>query len=463
MNQISSISSEPIAFSPDAEQQVLGAALVAVSSLSEISSHGGAELFHDPVHQGIYELMREKHKRGELVSPVSLADWANEHPGVKELGGAPYLVRMAGAAVSRSQLPYQCEFLADLRAKRGVYDAVRAVQDDIRAGDAACDVILARLDAAISAVDVKGQAQTVSMLKAVTIAMENAIAAQSGDFKGIVPTGIESLDEYVGGFRSGELILLGGRPSMGKTSVALNVALNAARAGHPVIICSLEMNPEAMAVRAISEQTAQHHKAVAYRDILGGNVVDWQMEAVAEAAREIAALPIQFLTREFSDIGSMKAGVIQAQKAMGQKAALLVIDYAQLLKTQAKSRYEQITEISIELKALAGKMGFPVLALSQLSRALEQRDDKRPMLSDLRESGQLEQDADTVLFCYRDEYYLEREKPEFDDIESMTGWEDAMKRSRNKLEIIVAKQRQGPIGTANVMCNVALNRIWERV
>lgn len=461
MNQFSPVKAiEP--HNIEAEQQVLGAVLLRNGTFDAVKAAGGDGLFFDPVHSAIYSLIEDRLGRGMMVSPVSLSDWAKSHKGLVELGGAEYLARLAGSAVATSFVSDYCGILADLTAKRGLIQAIDAVRDDVSEGSTPSDAIIAKLDQSISKLNIKGQSKTVSMLRAVTVAMEQAVAAQAGDHGGLVQTGIKSLDEYLGGFRAGQLILLGGRPSMGKTSVALNVALNAARAGHPVIICSLEMNPEDLAIRAISEQTAQNHKAVAYRNIIGGDIPDWQMENVAEAAREIAELPIEFLTREFSDIGSMKAGVVQAQKALGAKAGLLVIDYAQLLKTPAKSRYEQITEISIELKALSGKMGFPILALSQLSRALEQRDDKRPMLSDLRESGQLEQDADTVLFCYRDEYYLERDKPEDGEVDAQEAWSDAMNRSKNKLEIIVAKQRQGAIGTANVMCNVALNRIWER-
>jgi len=449
--------------SVEAEQVVLGALLLSLDGLHEAKSRGGTRLFYDPVHESIFALICEKEKRGELVSPVALAEWAKGNDAFSDLGGPGYLARLAGAATTASQFPYYIDMLADLSAKRGVQKALTVASDGIADGDSRCDAIIARLDADIAALDVQGGAQTVSMLRAVTVAMQNALAAKQGERSGLVPTGIGRLDDMVGGFRPGELILLGGRPSMGKSSVALNIALNAARSGTPVIICSLEMNPEAMAVRAISEETGRQGKAVTYREILNGSIVDWQMDAATEAAKKVAELPIQFLTREFSDLASMRAGVVQAQKVLGGKAGLLVIDYAQLLRSQAKSRYEQITEISIELKALAGKMNLPVLALSQLSRALEQRDEKRPMLSDLRESGQLEQDADTVLFCYRDEYYLERDKPEAGlDEGALEAWQDAMERARNRLEIIVAKQRQGPIGTANVMCNVALNRIWER-
>lgn len=440
---------------------MLGALLIDNEKLPTAMGHGGTDLFYDPVHEWLFLLIAEKVKRGELASPVSLAELVRHNEGFNQLGGPPYLARLAGASISSFAFEDYCDLLADLHAKRAIAQALDRAQDDITTGVDSCDIVVARMEASIAAVNVQGQAKTVSMMKATTLALEQADAAWRGELKGMVPTGIESLDDYVTGFRSGELILLGGRPSMGKTSVALNIALNVARTGKPVIICSLEMNPEAMAVRAISEQSAQDCNAVSYRDIIGGNVADWQMGNVVEAAKKVAELPIQFLTREFSDLGSMKAGVVQAKKALGGKPALMVIDYAQLLKTPAKSRYEQITEISIYLKAMAGQMGFPILALSQLSRSLEQREDKRPMLSDLRESGQLEQDADTVLFCYRDEYYIERERPDEENHREVEAYNAALDASRNKLEIIVAKQRQGPIGTAHVKCNVSLNRIWE--
>jgi len=229
-----------------------------------------------------------------------------------------------------------------------------------------------------------------------------------------------------------------------------------------VVICSLEMNPEAMALRAISEASASSRASVAYSDIRQGNMSESQAKAAVEAAQRVSDLPITFLSREFSDIGSLMSGAKRAKKQLRDNMKLLVIDYAQLLRAPGNSRYEQITNISIALKSLAGQLGVPVLALSQLSRQLESREDKRPMMSDLRESGQLEQDADAVLFCYREEYYLEREEPDAsEDIESHADWQAAMTAQRNRLDIIVAKQRQGAIGTAHVRCNPALNLIWE--
>lgn len=315
-----------------------------------------------------------------------------------------------------------------------------AAHHAITQGEDKADQIAARLEAALILVaDADGRVAPVSMLKATTLALEQAHDAYHGRTGDCIASGIGALDEILGGFYPGELIILGGRPSMGKTGIALSIALNAARAGHGVVIASLEMNPEAMAMRALSEATAQSGHAVSYASLRRGTFTQSQGERLKQVTEGVAKLPITFLPRQYSDIGALYAGARQVQRAMGGAMRLLIVDYAQLLRSQAKGRYEQITEISIALKALSGRLNVPVIALSQLSRQVEQRDDKRPMLSDLRESGQLEQEADAVLFCYRDEYYLEREKPDDHDFDALGDWQAAMERVRNRLEIIVAK------------------------
>lgn len=354
----------PTTFCVEAEQTVLGSILIDNSHVSIVAERGGSDLFHDPAHREIWRRCSELERDGILASPVSLREWFDAQPWSKDLGGAAYLARMAG--VSNSQVSYYADYLRELHNKRQIMHAIDQARTDALQGEVPAAHISERLIATLSAVEGGRAAKLVSMMSATHTAADQAFRAHRGEVADFVPTGIRALDDIVGGLYPGELILLGGRPSMGKTSVALNVGLNAARAGHGVAFCSFEMTPEALALRAVSERMA---------------------------------------------------------------------------------------------KQLAGQLNIPVVALSQLSRAVEQRDDKRPILSDLRESGQLEQDADAVLFTYRDEYYLEREKPE--DPAEYDIWLNMLERSRNRLEIICAKQRQGPIGTANVLCNVAFNRIWE--
>jgi replicative DNA helicase len=423
---------------------------------------GGADLFYDPLHAEIFDRMQAKRREGQLVSPVTIKDaMAGQASSFDGVGGFGYLVRLAGVASPSSAAAY-VDMLADLRWKRRLAGAISEAQAALASGDGA-SLISGRLEASLLALhETDNRNGPVSMMKAVSTAVQQTMAMVRGESTDAIKPGIAALERMVPAFYPGEMILLGGRPSMGKTGVALSIALNAARAGHGVCIASLEMNPEAMALRALSEATAQTGHSVSYSKMRKGEMTDYELDRLEAVAETTANLPIVFLPRQFADIGALYSGAQQANRKFTDGLKLLVVDYAQLLRSSAKTRYDQITEVSIALKNLAGQLNVPVLALSQLSRAVEQRDDKRPQLSDLRESGQLEQDADTVLFCYRDEYYLEREKPSPDDkLEAHEAWTGAMERARNRLEIIVAKQRQGEIGTAHVRFNPATNLIWE--
>ncbi|TNE46887.1 MAG: hypothetical protein EP341_09705 [Sphingomonadales bacterium] len=444
----------------EAEQAVLGQMLLSPELIGRSTAVGGKGLFFDPIHAALFEAMRERDLAGAFISPVSMSEWARGCEGMDD--GPKYLARLAGAAPGVSSFDHYLDLLSDMAAKRRILDATAEARAAILRGERSAADIAAVLEAEMLAAAPTQRAKPVSMMKAVTIAAEQTMAAQNGEDGQAVHTGIGRLDHIVSGFYPGELILLGGRPSMGKTAVALSIALNVARNGHGVVICSLEMNPEAMALRAISEQTVRQNSAVEYATMRRGTMSDGHLQSFEAAARDVAELPITFLPREFSDLGALRAGARQARRILGEdNMRLFIVDYAQLLTTKANTRYEEITKISMALKALAGELNVPVLALSQLSRKLEERVDKRPTLSDLRESGQLEQDADAVMFCYRDEYYLSREEPDGSNMEKREAWEAAMNAANNRLEIIVAKQRQGAIGTARVMCNPALNAIWE--
>lgn len=448
-------------FSIEAEQMVLGNMMLREGACALIQRFGGVELFVDPLHARIFEVAAERERHDLLVSPVTMASALAAEEGLSAVGGPAYLARLAGAAVS--DLRGYLELLAELRARRQILAAVDQARERIVAGEDSAADIAGGLEGALIALEAAGRAAApVSMLKAVTVAMTQIAAAYSGEEGTAVRTGIAALDALIGGLHPGELILLGGRPSMGKTAVALSIATRVARAGHSVGIASLEMTPEAMAMRALAEATSDTGVASSYAQMRRGEMTEAQFRALGDVAKGVAELPIRFLPRSFSDVGALMGGARQLHRTMPGGLRLLIVDYAQLLRSQARNRFEQITEISIALKALAGQLNVPVLALSQLSRAVEAREDKRPTLADLRESGQLEQDADLVMFCYRDAYYLERDRPPEDaGAEEHEAWRRAMEAARNRLEVIVAKQRQGEIGTAHLRCNPALNLIWE--
>lgn len=449
----------------EAEQQLLGAFLIGHEHtgkvLAEAIHAGGSDLFFDPVHARIFDLIRQKDKAGHLVSPVTLKSAMQEDPGLAQLGGPAYLVRMAGAAVTINHASAFVDMLADLKRKREIVHMMDAARDAITKGEDGADIIAARLEASLLQAEPVGANKPVSMLKAANDALAIANRAYQGEDSGGIKSGIGALDVIVPGFFPGELILLGGRPSMGKTAVALAFALNSARAGHGVCIASLEMTPESMAMRALSNATADMGRSVSYKQMRTGDMDEDQMRAIVAAADGVQILPIHFLPPSYRDIGALMAGVKQVKAKMNGNLRLVVVDYLQLLRGTGRSRYEEITEISIALKAMALQLGVPVIALSQLSRAVEQRDDKRPIMSDLRESGQLEQDADTIMFCYRDEYYIERDRPNETDLEDFAAWQETLSLAKGKLEVIVAKQRQGDIGTARMKFNPATNVIWE--
>lgn len=457
----------PIRYQPhniEAEQQLLGAMLLDPDIVPSLSSLK-ADAFFDPVHADLYRVIRSKHGAGELVSPVTLNQYAASHKGMAAIGGASYLVTLAASSVASYAALDYANMIEEDHAKRRVLSMMDEASNDLVKGIAKSGDVSARLQAGLSMIEAPGKSGPVSMAAAATKAVRMAQEARTS---GVVPgvlSGIPSLDHMIGAFRPADLVILGGRPSMGKTAVALSMALNAARAGKGVAIASLEMTPEALALRAISEATGgKRGGALEYVKIGRGEFADVDGPRIAQAAQEVAKLPIAVLPMHFRDIGAIQAGVAQAASTTLAKSGLglVIVDYLQIVQMVGASRYEKVTEISIALKAMAAQLQVPVIVLAQLNRGVEQRDDKRPMMSDLKESGQLEQDADTVIFTYRDEYYLMRDQPNGDDsAEDHDEWRRLMERAHNRLELIVAKQRQGPIGSVNVGFNPAINLIWE--
>lgn len=447
----------------EAEQQLLGALLLEPSRLDMIGPEASGEAFGDPLHGAIFERMRLNWKQNRPATPAGLKSWAETQEGFRNVGGPAYLARLAGAAIAPSRFKEYWQIIHPLAEKRALRDAMQRASEDLYNPDATAGDVAGRLEAALMQRAAVGGARPVSITKAVTEALAKIRAAQEGEPTGKIRTGIHALDHLIGGFNPGELIILAGRPSMGKSAVALSIASRVAGEGQGVCFASLEMMPVGLAERLISERTADHGAATNYTSFHDGNLDMRRLQAIGKSATEVSELPIQILPMTYRDIGNILSGSKHARTLLGELCGLklLVVDYLQIMRSAKGSRYEQITEISTALKELAGKLEIPVLALSQLSRAVEQRDDKRPQLSDLRESGQIEQDADTVIFCYRDEYYVQRSEPEQHDAEAHLAWQEAMRKASNRLELIVGKQRQGPIGTAHVFMNPALNKIWE--
>lgn len=452
----------------EAEQQLLGAILLDGARIDLIGGTVTKEHFYDPVHAEIFERIRVRWKMNRPVGVFALKDWADQHEGIRELGGPTYLAKLAASCVTTVNFKEIATIIRDVAEKRDLLlklqDGIKALKDD---GTTAADVS-GRLEAHLMSSQTTSVGnRPVSMMKAVTTSLERLKAAQDGEPTGELQSGIPALDKLIGGFNPGEFWILAGRPSMGKTAVAISISTRMANAGHGVCFNSREMMADALADRAISERSAQigNGAAVPYSTFSRGGLPEYQFRAAVQAGADLAELPLYILDTGYADVGSMIAGAKHVRTLLGPNIGLkaIFVDYIGLLKggNAREGRQFQVAEISQDLKEMAKRLEVPVICLAQLNRQVEQRDDKRPMLSDLRDSGQIEQDADGVIFCYREEYYLEREKDAHVKKGKLEEWQAAMDAVRNNLELIVAKQRQGPIGTAHVRMNPALNHIWE--
>lgn len=450
-------------FSPECEQNVLGAILGDPASLERVAHNLRADMFHDPVHAEIFKVISSRYRNGHLADTVAVAKSMESHEGLKQVGGRQYIVNLALSAVASSALPEYVAMMADLKGKRDLLESMDRARALIEAGEADADAIAGGLEADLIGRESTGRESLMSFKAAVLAAAEDANAAFSADGVAGASTGIPSLDKMIGGLFPGDLVIVGGRPSMGKTAVALSMALGQARAGGGVAIASMEMTGASLAARAISEATANAGRGVPYSDIRKGLATEGQVENFIRCAQDVAELPIMIIPPHVRDIGALYAAAKRAKKIMDGRGCglkMLVVDYLQLIRSSKQSRLDQISEISMALKGLAMQLEVPVVALSQLSRGVESREDKRPVMSDLRESGQIEQDADVILFCYRDEYYAMRQEPDQEGVE-YDEWEARMKRVMNRLDLIVAKQRMGEVGTITVGFNPAFNAVWE--
>jgi replicative DNA helicase len=446
----------------ESEQAVLGAILFDNEIYYRIAAFLKTEHFFDPVHQLIYNTCGALVNQGRLASPVLVDASLAASPGYAEAGGRKYLEQLAANVPSTAGAPDYARVVFDMSVRRGLI----AVGSELieRARDASLDdepaAQLAEAEQALYKLAETGKygGGFKSFRTAIAEAIDIADAAvkRDGGLAGVA-TGLRDLDHTLGGLHPSDLIIIAGRPSMGKSSLATNIAVNASRAyraerqpdgsykatdGAVVGLFSLEMSADQLATRIIAETSG-----IPSNEIRRGEVDQEQFERIYHAARELESLPL-FI----DDTGGLsivqvaaRARRLKRQHGLG----LLVIDYLQLLSASASrrndGRVQEITEISMGLKALAKELNVPVIALAQLSRQVEQRDDKRPQLADLRESGSIEQDADVVMFIYREDYYLRRTEPR-PDSPDFAEWQAKCDAARGVAEIIIGKQRHGPIG-----------------
>jgi replicative DNA helicase len=456
----------PLPHNIEAEQQLLGAILTNNDVFDRISALVKGEHFYEPTHQRIFDLAAARIQKNALASPVTLKAFLEDDPGLKDLGGPAYLARLAGAAISAYAARDYAQTIYDLAVRRSLIDlgreiAARAAKVDI---DLEPKEQIVEAEQALYKLGEQGHAERgfQSFLKAVTDAVNVANAAyqRDGGLAGLA-TGLADLDKKLGGLHPSDLLILAGRPSMGKTSLATNIAFHIAKSyrrgkrpdgtegaveGGVVGFFSLEMSAEQLAARVLSEAAE-----VPSEQIRRGDMTEAEFRRFVEAAKDLEACPLYIDDTPALPIAQVAARARRLKRTHGLD--VLFVDYLQLLRGTAKgpdNRVQEVSEITQGLKAIAKELNIPVVALSQLSRQVENRDDKRPQLSDLRESGSIEQDADVVMFVFREEYYREREKPGDHDLEAMAKWQAVMEQVHGKAEVIIGKQRHGPIGNVEL-------------
>ncbi len=484
MNEITTINAtgvevqqaDTMPHSIEAEQQLLGAILTDNEIFDRIATLIRAEHFYDPVHKRIFEIASARIAKNNLASPVTLKAFMADDEGLQELGGAAYLARLAASAVSTFAVRDYAQMIYDLSIRRDLIRLGRDIADQAAKVDVASEpreqIVAAEQKLYKLAEQGQSESGFQSFLRAVTEAVNVANAAyqREGGMAGI-STGLIDMDKKLGGLHPSDLLILAGRPSMGKTSLATNIAFNVAKAyrkgqkpdgsvgaleGGVVGFFSLEMSAEQLAGRILAEASE-----ISSHKIRQGDMEEEEFRRFVQAAKDLEACPLYIDDTPALPISQVAARSRRLKRTHGLD--LIIVDYLQLLRGTADNRVQEIAEISMGLKAIAKELNIPVIALSQLSRQVESREDKRPQLSDLRESGSIEQDADVVMFVFREEYYVEREKPGEHELDKMVEWQERMARLHAKAEVIIGKQRHGPIGTVELSFESQFTRFGNLV
>ncbi len=448
----------------EAEQALLGAILVNNTVFEKVGEMLKPDHFYDPVHQRIFESIATLIQRGQIADPKTLRGLFENDPALANVGGAQYLGDLAASIITVINALDYGHLIHDLYLRRQLItlgeDIVNeAFQQDL---DKPAIKQIEETEHCLFELAQTGELNRgfVKLEKSLAISLRMADEAFKRDshVTGIT-TGLRDLDRKLGGFQKSDLVILAGRPSMGKTALATNIAINAARAyadsvgkeGGAVAFFSLEMSSEQLATRLLGD-----YSSVPSDKIRRGEIKQDDFTKFVEATSFLSHAPLYIDDTPGLGVASLRTRA-RRLKRMVPHLGLIVIDYLQLLHGSAKSadnRVQEVSEITRGLKGLAKELEVPVLALSQLSRAVESREDKHPQLADLRESGSIEQDADVVMFVYREEYYHARSEPtrRADEGEEKFNqryqrWMERGEEVRNIAEILIAKQRHGPIGT----------------
>ena len=441
----------------EAEQAVIASILVSNDIYDEISSILDSQKFFDPIHVKLYETIETLISKGLLANPITLKNYFENNEGLKELGGQEYLIKITKFSTSVKQAIDYANIVQEMHVRRELIKISQSVLDEVSTNSdvgTSGETIIQNTEKSLFDLAERGHfnqsfmkfdsalKQTIDMAKSAYQNEEGLVG---------VPTGLTELDSRLGGLHKQDLVIIAGRPSMGKTALATNIAFHAAKniekkgSKSTIAFFSLEMSSEQLSTRILSEQSR-----IRSNDIRRGKVSEKEFEQFIETSKNISELPLYIDETPAITIAAISNRSRRIKRLFGLE--LIVVDYIQLMRSSGKKEYnrvQEISEITQGLKALAKELNVPVLALSQLSRAVEQRDDKKPQLADLRESGSIEQDADIVMFVFRESYYLQNKEPTVGSIEH-AEWQTKMNEISHLADIMISKQRHGPTGNVKV-------------
>lgn len=459
----------------EAEQALLGAILVNNDAFYRVSDFLEPDHFFEPIHRQIYKVTSEMIRSAKRANPVTIKTFLPADEKIGEMTVSTYLARLAAEATTIINAEDYGRSIYDLATRRNLigigedmvniaFDAPVDMTPNVQIEDAE-----RRLFELAETGQYDGGFTEFGSALGSAIDMASAAFQRDGHLSGVA-SGLNTLDQKMGGLQPSDLIILAGRPAMGKTSLATNIAFNIAAAYEPEIqadgtskavnggivgFFSLEMAAEQLATRIISEQTE-----VSSSKIRRGEINDAEFEKLVGTSQVLHRIPLFIDQTGGISIAQLAARARRLKRQRGLD--VLIIDYIQLMQGNKRTdnRVQEVTEITTGLKALGKELNVPIIALSQLSRQVENRDDKRPQLSDLRESGSIEQDADVVLFVYREEYYLQNKEPEFGSTD-YENWRVKFEAARGKADVIIAKQRHGPTGTASLAFQAEYTRFTD--
>ncbi len=438
----------------EAEQAVIGSILVSNDIFDEINTIISSINFYDPMHQKIFEAIESLIYKGMLANPITLKNYFENEKD--DLNIPEYLVKITKFSTSVRQAVEYSKIIYDMFVRRELIKISEQTIDSAKLNDLDTNgqTIIENSERLLFDLAEKGSfnSSLVKFDEAMKQTIEMASAAYKNE-EGIVgvPTGLRDLDDKLGGLHQSDLIIIAGRPSMGKTSLATNIAFNAAQKlqdtgkKSSIAFFSLEMSSEQLSTRIISEQAR-----ISSNDIRRGRISDDQFDKFLETSKNISELPLYIDETPAITIAALSNRARRIKRLFGLD--MIVVDYIQLMRGTTfnkDGRVQEISQITQGLKAIAKELSVPVVALSQLSRQVEQRDDNKPLLSDLRESGSIEQDADVVMFVYREAYYLQRKEPRAATVEH-AEWQAKMNEVAHLAQLIIGKQRHGPIGNVTL-------------